>query len=278
MPLRFENDIAVIKIEQFGDLEELMAIVSRLIRMTAASELKGIVLDLQGKIDPHDNLSRASIFLHKFRRASRRYDRPDAGYRFPIVLCNPNPRRDGRRVGSDYVWNCLIVDSVETGIESLANRHDQSTMEACGSPTVPIVASRRVFLVGCIEKDLGEIPDRLKRAGFEVADSATATVNDGDHVIFCVSYAYGPTEGTKRSVNSCEGKEIFPLCIVRNDTDLVDDDSLLGLVSVDSDFLLAQILPENVIESLPSFYDFDLNLPEKITRIMNQKLDSVRCK
>jgi len=103
-------------------------------------------------------------------------------------------------------------------------------------------------------------------------------VKDGDHVIFCVSCSSGPTEGTIRSVHGCSGHEIIPVCIVRNFSEVVVDKSLLELVSFEMNELLKEILPQEVIDNLPVFYDFDLNLPARISGRLNQKPLPFRCK
>lgn len=291
--LRFESDIAIIRFDSSDHVKELREMTARLTRMTATGELKGIVVDLQGKDRLEFDLVRELDYLVIIRQRSRTYHsrtdhhgfdhrrhirRRDLGKPWFLVLCDPSPNGVARDASLDRRESFPSFDSVENGIAWILNRHDVFPGRTEVSPALPPGGHGRLFAVGCSEKDLGDIPAQLRESGFEVVDSATDSVADGDHVIFCVSCASGPTEGTNRSYLRCSGREIVPVCIVCNFSDVVEHESLIELVAMETMEILSEILPKDVVESLPQFYDFDLNLTEKINDRLNEKLQAFRCK
>lgn len=276
--LRFDRDVAVIELEPFDNFEELRGICNRLSRKTATGELKGVILDLQGNALPGLELARELYYLHMIRQRSRRYHPGSFGRNPFVVLCNPDPGRFGQEAGNGFVKPFPVVASVDNGIAMILSHHDVFPGPSDSRSTISPGNLIRIFAVGCAEKNLSDVPDQLRKAGFEVADSAADVVSDGDHVLFCLSCAHGPTAGTERSVLGCSGREIVPVGVVKNFSDVVEFDSLMELVSMEMNILLAKILPEDLIERLPSFYDFDLDLPAKIADRLKQNLDSIRCK
>ncbi len=279
--LRFESDIAVIKLDPFDNVEELKEIAYRLYRKTATGELKGIVLDLQGQEKLDRILLQPLVHLHVLRERSRSYHKHGFGKSRFIVLCNPlSDRFESPKVNLKFSWEIRpfhVARTVDDAISSILESHDVFPRRS-DVPAEPHTGGpHRLFAVGCTEQDLSDIPEQLRDAGFEVADSSTDSVKDGDHVIFCISCSWGPTDGTKSSVRSCSGREIFPVCIVWNFSEVVVDHSLLELVTLEMNELLSEILPQEVIDSLPVFYDFDLDLPARIIDRSSQKLLSFRC-
>lgn len=276
--LRFESDVAVIKLEPFDNVEELKKIAYGLYRKTAIGELKGIVLDLQGQDKLEDGLVRELFYIDVIRCRTRSYHNMRNGESRFVVLCNSSPGRFRSPNLKSRNSSFPVVETVEEAIASIMKCHDVFPGRSDVPVVLPADGPGRIFAVGCAEQDLSDIPEQLRETGFEVAESATDTVKDGDHVIFCVSCSCGPTDGTKSSVRSCAGREIIPVGIVWNFSEVVVDKSLLELVSFEMKDLLSEILPQEVIDSLPVFYDFDLNLPANIAGRLNQKLLSFRCK
>jgi len=280
--LRFESDIAVIELDPFDNVKELQEIAYRLFRTTATGELKGVVLDLQGQEKLDRLLLQPLVYLHLLRERSRSYHKQGSSKSRFIVFCNPlSDRFESPKVNLKFSFAIRpfhVAKTVDDAISSILESHDifprRSDVPAEPQPGGPHL----LFAVGCTEQDLGDIPEQLRDAGFEVADSSTDSVKDGDHVVFCISCANGPNDGTKRSVRSCAGREIFPVRIVWNFTEVVVDESLLELVSFEMNDLLSEILPQEVIDSMPVFHDFDLNLPAKIIDRLNQKPLSFHCK
>lgn len=275
--LRFERGVAVVELRASATAAQLREIFSQLERMTSAGELKGLVLDLQGKRILNDRAALEAYSLNNVRRRSRHRDASPFAYEEFIVLCNTNMDGINMPKGQSLTRLFPRYDSVEQGIERILSLDHRNSVRSETPPELSKAKPKRLFFAGCPEQDLGEIPAMFRELGCEVADSSGDSVEDGDHVIFCLSCATGPMEGTKRSVLSCSGKEIVPVCIVLNFSDLVMDDSLFALVSMEHSDLLARILPAGVLDGLPLFLDFDLNMPAKILARTNEDLARCKC-
>lgn len=130
-------------------------------------------------------------------------------------------------------------------------------------------------MVGCPEKDLGSIPKEFERFGIGVTSAEVAS--DCDPVVFCISVADGPTEGTRQAVNSLQGKTVVPLAIVLVYADVVDDASLRDLVNFEERDLLMSILPADIVDGLPLFLDVDPNLVRRITDLAKNTKTLVHC-
>lgn len=269
--LRFEAGVAVIEIRPAAGRKEISEITDRLGRMTEAGELQGIVLDFQGQDQLSWNLWRQLFRLQCLRRRYLRHYRQDHVFRDFIVFCNMAGDKFYPMKGQALSKLFPILDSVENGIDRITG-HRKS------EPGFSDFSPKRLFFAGCPENDLGDIPDQLHEIGFEVANSAQCDLEEGDHVIFCVLSSTGPTDGTMRSIRACAGREIVPVCIVMNSIEAVDDDSLIALVSMDHRNLLSEIMPEETLDLLPVFMDFDLNMPAKIAELLKNPPTSIRCK
>jgi hypothetical protein len=132
-----------------------------------------------------------------------------------------------------------------------------------------------IALIGCPEKDVGAIESRLAKAALNLRPKGT--LEKGDHVLFCISASHGPTEGTRTSLESLQGKSIIPIAIVLTYADVVTDDSLRELINCEERALLATVLPENVVDDLPLLLDLDPNLVHKISDLTKSALSEVRC-
>jgi len=117
-------------------------------------------------------------------------------------------------------------------------------------------------LIGCPTSDLAELPQRLLAAGVNVRPPGL--VQDGDYVVFCISCPDGPTPGTRQAVLRCAGRTVAPVALVLTRAELIDNDSLRDLVTVQEMELLSQVLPRPEVERLPLYYDFDPGLARKL--------------
>ena len=135
------------------------------------------------------------------------------------------------------------------------------------------IPSKQISLVGCKERDIGDLSDRLTKSRFRLTDS----VSGGDPVLFCISCADGPTAGTKASVANCRGKSILPIAIVLTNYDLIDDESLRELVTLEERELLSSILPEEIVDQIPLMYDFDPSLVFRLNKLMSSNMKQIQC-
>ena len=132
-----------------------------------------------------------------------------------------------------------------------------------------------IALVGCPEKDVGPIEAIL--ADSPLRRKPDATIENGDRVVFCISVCHGPTEGTRKSIQSLCGKSIIPIAIVLTYADMVKDDSLRELVNCEERALLEKVLPEKIIDDLPLLLDIDPNLVQKIADLTHRATTEVQC-
>ena len=116
-------------------------------------------------------------------------------------------------------------------------------------------------LVGA-DNDIAELPQRLQTSMINVR--SPGEMRDGDYVVFCVSSPDGPLDGTRAALDRCRGRNIIPIGIALTNAELVSDVSLQALVTFEERDLICGILPAEVVDSLPVFYDFDPWLAEKI--------------
>ena len=130
-----------------------------------------------------------------------------------------------------------------------------------------------VSLVGCPERDVGDVPQRLQSSRLEIRH--VGTVADGDYVVFCISCTVGPSDGIRRTVARCAGRTIKPLAIVLTEYQLVDNESLRDLMTVEEMELLSQVVPRAVVERLPLYYDFDPSLAAKLIALIGGGTDAV---
>jgi hypothetical protein len=130
-------------------------------------------------------------------------------------------------------------------------------------------------LIGCADHDLVDLPQRLAASGLEVRSAGV--VQDGDHVVFCISCCHGPTDGTRLAVASCAGRTVAPVAIVLTQAELVDDDSLRELVTLEEMELLCLILQHAEVGRLPLLYDFDPLLATKLRSWMDAGIPGIRC-
>jgi uncharacterized protein (TIGR02996 family) len=121
-------------------------------------------------------------------------------------------------------------------------------------------------LIGSPATDLADLPRRLPAAGVNVRPFGV--VENGDYVVFCISCPDGPTPGTREALLRCAGHTVAPVAIVLTRAEVIDDDSLRDLVTLEEIELLSQVIPGQEVERLPLYYDFDPGLPRKLlTRI-----------
>lgn len=130
-------------------------------------------------------------------------------------------------------------------------------------------------LIGCPAKDVGAIERSLANSPLNLRPKGT--IENGDRVLFCISVCDGPTEGTRRSIESLAGKSIIPIAIVLAYAEMVTDDSLRELINCEERALLATVLPENVVDDLPLLLDLDPNLVHKISDLTKRTSSEVRC-
>lgn len=133
----------------------------------------------------------------------------------------------------------------------------------------------RICLIGCPDRDLGELPGRLIASGLHVAQGES--VVDHDCVLFCISCVDGPTAGTHHAVANCKNRTIWPLAIVLTNYALVDD-SLRELITLEERELLSNVLPEQTVDELPLLYDFDPSLVFKLASLVSAGPDQITCK
>jgi hypothetical protein len=134
---------------------------------------------------------------------------------------------------------------------------------------------RFLSLVGCSERDLADVPERLRSSGLNIRPFGA--VSDGDSVVFCISCVDGPTDGTLQSLAWCAGRTIVSVAIVLTRAELVDDDSIRELVTVEEMELLSRIIPYQEVERLLLLYDFDPGLVDKIRSRMSEESRAVSC-
>ena len=148
--------------------------------------------------------------------------------------------------------------------------------ELSASEVASRLGTKKLFLAGCPEMDLGDLPDEFREFGIEV-ETADA-ISDGSHVVFCISAANGPSPGTRQSVKSCGGKTIVPIAIVLTHSDAVDDNSLRELVSMEERELLLEVLPDDTVNKLPCLLDLAPNLVTQIVDLAMDNSAEVKCK
>ena len=132
-----------------------------------------------------------------------------------------------------------------------------------------------IALVGCPKRDVGPVESCLADSGLNLR--STGAIENGDRVVFCISAYYGPTDGTRKSIESLCGKSVVPIGIVLTYADMVDDDSLRELVNVEERELLLRILPEDVVDDLPLLLDLDPNLANRLADLARNSTSEVRC-
>ena len=76
-------------------------------------------------------------------------------------------------------------------------------------PTPPIA------LVGCPDKDVGPIEAIL--ADLPLRRKPDVAIENGDRVVFCISVCHGPTEGTRKSIQSLCGKGLGGVLFTHGD-------------------------------------------------------------
>lgn len=152
----------------------------------------------------------------------------------------------------------------------------QGTIQRAKSLVANRATAPRIALVGCPTKDFGPLPAELTAAG-AVVISAEEVADDGA-VVFCISTAEGPTEGTRRSVIGLSGKTVRPLAVVLVSAEVVDDDSLRALVSLEERELLRQVLPDDIVDQLEVHLDLDPTLPAKLIERASTPVPSVLCR
>jgi hypothetical protein len=130
-------------------------------------------------------------------------------------------------------------------------------------------------LVGCADHDLADLPQRLAASGLEVR--SPGVVQDGDHVVFCISCCDGPTDGTRLAVASCAGRTVVPIAIVLTRAELVLDESLRELVTLEEMELLRLILSHEEVHRLPLLYDFDPLLAKRLRSWMDAGTPVIQC-
>ena len=89
--------------------------------------------------------------------------------------------------------------------------------------------------------------------------------------------AMGPSEGTRKSVDSLLGKTVVPIAIVLVYADSVDDDSLRELVNCEERELLMQVIPAAIVDQLPLLLDIDPNLVNKIADLIQRTVTQITC-
>jgi uncharacterized protein (TIGR02996 family) len=117
-------------------------------------------------------------------------------------------------------------------------------------------------LIGSPATDLADLPQRLSVSGLNVR--SPGLVRDGDYIVFCISCPDGPMPGTREAVACCAGRTVAPIAIVLTRAEMLDNDSLRELVTLEEMELLSQVIPEQEVERLPLYYDFDPGLVRKL--------------
>jgi uncharacterized protein (TIGR02996 family) len=117
-------------------------------------------------------------------------------------------------------------------------------------------------LIGDPASDLADLPQRLPASGVNVRPPSV--VQNGDYVVFCISCPDGPQPGTREALLRCAGRTVAPVAIVLTRAELIDNDSLRNLVTLEERELLSQVIPGHEVDRLPLYYDFDPGLATKL--------------
>lgn len=137
------------------------------------------------------------------------------------------------------------------------------------------LTSQKICLVGCPEKDLGNLPEQFRRFGIE--SEPIKAIANRDKVIFCLAATDGPSKGTRKSVELLHGKTIVPIAIILVYSDSVTDDSLRELANCEERELLSKVLPLDTVDGLPLLLDIDPNLMTKVVDLLQKTTTEVKC-
>lgn len=113
----------------------------------------------------------------------------------------------------------------------------KTDLDLVHSDEVSSSLASRIRLVGCPDNDLGYLPEELLKFGIDV--EVGEPFESGDKVVFCLSSTLSITDGTRKALDSLRGKEIYPIAIVLVYADLVNNDSLRQLTTVEERELLS---------------------------------------
>jgi hypothetical protein len=252
------------------DSDEAKTILAQLGGLISIEEVDRIALDLSRVESPEKVFVYWMLGLDD--RLSRRYG-PGR-----LVAFNPTPAMRDILSVTRLARDLMVTDSLEDAIARLRSIGPKPTdpFDADRWSRVPPRELGSLCLIGCPERDLAQVPGQLRANGFDLVEADA--VGDGDHVLFCISCADGPTDSTRRSVDRCAGRLIMPIAIVLTRNELLYDDSLRELVTFEEMELLSRIMPSQEVERIPLLYDFDPNLPGKVKSKMVDGSGLIRCR
>jgi uncharacterized protein (TIGR02996 family) len=130
-------------------------------------------------------------------------------------------------------------------------------------------------LIGSPDSDLADLPQHLQAAGVSVRPAGV--VRNGDYVVFCISCPDGPTSATREAVLRCAGRTVAPVAIVLTRAELLENDSLRELVTMEEMELLSLVLPRDEVERLPLYWDFDPGLARKLLALISAGPTMITC-
>lgn len=130
-------------------------------------------------------------------------------------------------------------------------------------------------LLGSPTPGRDRVSDSLREAGFDLRPVGYVQVNDV--VVFCISCSDDVAKGTLQSICNCAGLSICPVAIILSDAELVDDESLRALLTLEVRSLLSRIMPESEVRKLLVLFDFDPYLVKKIQSSIANGLKEVSC-
>lgn len=171
-----------------------------------------------------------------------------------------------------------VYESENEAFEGL-RAHEKSVRqerEAANSTAFDRLGTPRLCLVGCHSRDLSTLPRDFNNLGIEIV--SPKALQPCELVLFCVSVADGPTEGTRLSISSLSGKEITPLAVVLVHSAVINDDSMRSLINMEERDLLSAVLPKECVDNLPVLLDCDPTLISKVASIARQGPDSFCCR
>ncbi len=102
-------------------------------------------------------------------------------------------------------------------------------------------------------------------------------VKDHDHVVFFSSAPNGITASFDLALAQCSERTIIPVAIILTEVEAVDDPSLRELVKVEVWDRMARIMPADLADRLPLFYDTDPDLGFRLRAIILDKPHAIKC-
>ena len=269
-------EILIAKFGQLSDLRSHLPVVDQRWRETAQPNL--IVIDL------------SCVSADCFELYSRGMGADVRGWQVLLpdddwklfFVCPKNEDRESRGlVTQEHLrfFEGFVVESIEEATEKLLPYRKPLLVdtEQNLASFADLFQHRNLVFVGSEESDTCQLPVRFKNAGVYVRHHSLA--EDGDDVVFCVSALNGPMEKTRSAVTALKGKTIRPLAIVRTNILEFDyDPELHELIVMEMRELISRLLPEQIINALPRFEEFDPGLVCKIAKLMKEDRDPIVCR